>query len=156
MTTKPPSEASTKASRPSYLQKLWVPLVIIIGVVIGEAISYVTTSSQEYGPPPGRFGYFPHFQTDPLLEFHIILTTVEVALLISLVVIYVRMYSQTRASFSLGLVVVLVALLVQTLLSYPLFIGYYGTVSLEPGLSSPSADIFTVCAYAVFLYLSLE
>jgi hypothetical protein len=66
------------------------------------------------------------------------------------------MYVQTRASFSLGLVVMLLALLVEALVSYPLFIGYYGQVSLEPGLSSPSADIFTVCAYAVFLYLSLE
>jgi hypothetical protein len=50
----------------------------------------------------------------------------------------------------------LLALLVEALVSYPLLIGYYGPVSLEPGLSSPSADVFTVCAYAVFLYLSLE
>jgi hypothetical protein len=79
-----------------------------------------------------------------------------VTLLLALLVIYVKMYAETRAAFSLGLVVMLVALLIQSLLSYPLIIGYYGPVSLEPGLSSPSADFLTVCAYAVFLYLSLE
>ena len=131
-------------------------MVIIAGLAIGESISYLSTSSEEYGPPRGDFGYFPHFQTDPVLQSHVVLTTVEVALLLALVTIYVRMYAQTRASFSLGLVVMLFALLVEALLSYPLVIGYYGPVSLEPGLSSPSADVFTVCAYAVFLYLSLE
>ena len=141
--------------KPSYIQKLWVPVVIIIGLVLGEAISYVTVSTEEYGPPEGFFG-FPHFRIDPTLQVHVVLTTVEVSLLVALFVIYVRMYAQTRANFALGLVIMLIALLVQALLSYPLIIGYYGPVYLEPGLSSPSADILTVCAYTVFLYLSLE
>ncbi len=149
MTSEPPKKHS-------YTQKLWVPVVIIAGLAIGESISYLSTGSEEYGPPWGGFGYFPHFRTDPVLQSHVVLTTVEVALLLALVTIYVRMYAQTRASFSLGLVVMLFALLVEALLSYPVVIGYYGPVSLEPGLSSPSADVFTVCAYAVFLYLSLE
>ena len=116
MTSEPPKKHS-------YMQKLWVPVVIVIGLAIGESISILSTSAGEYGPPRGEFGYFPHFQTDPVLQTHIVLTTVEV---------------------------------VEALVSYPLLIGYYGPVSLEPGLSSPSADVFTVCAYAVFLYLSLE
>ena len=149
MTSEPPRKRS-------YVQKLWVPVVIVIGLVLGESISILSTGSERYGPPRGDFGYFPHLQTDPVLQTHIVLTTVEVALLLALMTIYVRMYVQTRASFSLGLVVMLVALLVEALVSYPLLIGYYGPVSLEPGLSSPSADVFTVCAYAVFLYLSLE
>ena len=137
------------------LQKLWVPVVVLAGVALGELVSFASTSSEEYGPPPGAFGYFPHFRPDPLLQLHVVLTTVEVALLASLVAIYVRMYAQTNANFSLGLVVVLFALLVEALLSYPLVIGYYGSISLESDLSPP-ADVLTVCAYAVFLYLSLE
>jgi hypothetical protein len=155
MTSEPPSDGPPK--RRSYMQKLWVPVLVLFGLGLGELISYFTVSPQEYlvGPGPTGF-YFPHFESNPTLQFHVVLTTVEVVLLVALVVIYVRMYAQTRANFSLGLVVVLVALLLEALLSYPLIIGYYGPVSLEPGLSSPSADVFTVCAYAVFLYLSLE
>lgn len=44
MTSEPPKKHS-------YLQKLWVPVVIIAGLVIGESISYLSTSSEEYGPP---------------------------------------------------------------------------------------------------------
>ena len=160
MTTEQPSGPPLAPDQPpkrSYSQKLWAPVLVVIGLALGELISYFTSRPPQYSyfPGPGGF-YFPHLQSSPLLQFHVVLTTVEVVLLVSLVVVYVRMYTQTRANFSLGLVIVLVALLLEALLSYPLIIGYYGTVSLEPGLSSPSADIFTVCAYAIFLYLSLE
>lgn len=144
------------------LQKLWVPIVVIIGLLLGEVISYFSTVPQEvcYGFPigcsPGGFNHFPHFSSNAPTQFHIVLTTVSMALLVALVVVYVRMYVETKANFALGLVVVLFALLLEALLSYPLLLGLIGTVNLGPGLSSQFADVFTVCAYAIFLYLSLE
>ncbi|MDA4122947.1 MAG: hypothetical protein OK456_07200 [Thaumarchaeota archaeon] len=147
-------------------QKVWVPIVVIVGFLLGEAISYLITQPQPTcfgafpgeGGPCGPFGFnrFPRFNDDPTIQFHIILTTISIALLVALVVVYVRMYIETKANFALGLVVVLFALLVQALLSYPLLIGFIGVVYLGPGLSSQVADVFTVCAYIVFLYLSLE
>ena len=80
----------------------------------------------------------------------------EVALLVALVVIYGRMYLETSANFALGLVFVLVALLVQTLLSNPVLEDLVGQVPIGPGYSTPAADIFTMFAYTVFLYLSLD
>lgn len=146
----PPAEEPRKRS---YIRKLWVPVVILIGLIIGEAISYSSMGPGRF-PPQGRFGFPPYFQESPALQVHVILTTVEVTLLLALLVIYIRMYAETRAAFSLGLIVMLLALLVQSLLSYPLIIGYYGPISLEQ--SNLWADLLTVCAYAVFLYLSLE
>jgi hypothetical protein len=84
-----------------------------------------------------------------------VFTTIEVALLISLLVIYLRTYAETRARFALGLVVVLGAFLVQALLSYPLVAGLLGPVNMGPGLSSQISDVVTICAYTIFLYLSL-
>ena len=153
----PPETAPTESKGRRYYQKLWVPVVILIGLIFGELISYVTTqySASEYGGFPGPFG-FPHFTNDFPDQFHIILTTVSVALLVSLLVVYGRTYVETRANFSLGLVFVLLALLLEALLSYPLLIGFFGRIVFSPGYSSEFADVFTVCAYAVFLYLSLE
>jgi len=136
-------------------------MVVIIGLLVGEIISYYSTQPQQIscrGPGCFPFGInqFPRFENDPNFQTHIVLTTVSIALLLALLVVYIRMYIETKANFSLGLVVVLLALLVQGLLSYPIVIGFIGTVSLGPGLSSQFADVFTVCAYAVFLYLSLE
>jgi multisubunit Na+/H+ antiporter MnhB subunit len=142
----------------SYLQKLWVPVVLLVGLVAGEVISLATTAQR---PPQfgcGPFDCFHPFPTDPLFEYHVILTTVEVVLLISLVVIYCRMYAETKAIFALGLVVVLAALLLQALVSYPITDSFFFTVTMSggSGYSIFAADVVTVCAYTVFLYLSLE
>jgi len=158
--SKPGVPPSASRKGPS-LQKLWVPVVIIVGFLLGEVISYYSTEP-EIPPCPAfgcqHFGFneFPHFENVPTVQFHIVLTTMSVALLVALVVVYARMFAETRANFSLGLVIVLFALLLQALLSYPIVIGFIGTVNLGPGLSSQFADVFTVCAYALFLYLSLE
>lgn len=139
----------------SYRQKLWVPVVLVVGFLVGEAISYGT---QTRGPP-GRGGFGGHFYpfpTNPAFPYHVVLATIEVALLLALVVVYGRMYIETKANFALGLIVVLIALLVQTLVSNPILEDLMGTPSLGPGYLTPTADILTICAYAVFLYLSLD
>jgi hypothetical protein len=76
--------------------------------------------------------------------------------LVALVVVYVKMYRETKANFSLGLVIMLGALLLHSLISYPLLLVREGQIPIGPGEFLSTADIFMVVAYAVFLYLSLE
>jgi hypothetical protein len=73
----------------------------------------------------------------------------------SLVIVYLKVYSETRANFALGLVIVLSALLLQTVFSYPLVLGTQRVI-LVPGILTLLADFLTIGAYTVFLYLSLE
>ena len=142
----------------SYLQKLWVPVVVLVGLLAGEAVSLATTIQAPPCYVGGPFGCFHPLPTNTLFEYHVILTTVEVALLIALVVIYGRMYAETKANFALGLVVVLAALLVQAVVSYPVTDSFFYTINFarQSGYSILTADVVTVCAYTVFLYLSLE
>ena len=77
-------------------------------------------------------------------------------LLVALILVYARTYKQTKANFILGLLVVLFALLLQSLLTYPLLLELELTPGFAFAVFSPVADIFTIIAYAVFLYLSLE
>lgn len=136
--------------------KLWVPIVLVIGLVVGEVLSLVSIGSRPPGPQPGVFGHSPSpFPRDPLFGLHIVLTTVQIALILSLLVIYVRMYVETRASFSLGLVVMLGAFFVEAFISYPLISEFLGPVAFGPGFSSSFDDVVAICAYIVFLYLSL-
>ncbi len=137
----------------SMVGKLWVVVVLLVGLVTGVLLSDLATL-----PDESRFSFFrrvPVFNPDPSIRLHIILTTVEVALLVSLVVVYVKVYSETRAHFALGLVIVLAALLLQTVFSYPLVLGTEGVI-LVPGILTTLADFLTIGAYTVFLYLSLE
>jgi hypothetical protein len=131
--------------------KLWVPIVIFVGTVMG-IVAYVVATEISGFPHFNRFGQF--FGPDVYLEFHIILSTVGMALLVALIVVYARTYLQTKANFILGLLVVLFALLLQSLLTYPVLLELETGFAIE--VFSPVADVFTILAYTVFLYLSLE
>jgi hypothetical protein len=141
------------APKKSTAGKLWVVVALLAGLVAGVLLSDLATLPEEYRDP--FFRDVPVFNPDPSIKLHIALTTVEVALLVSLVVVYLKVYSETQANFALGLVVVLSALFLQTLFSYPLILGTQGVI-LVPGTLTMLADFLTVGAYTVFLYLSLE
>jgi hypothetical protein len=132
--------------------KLWVPIVIFIGTLFGVISNEIAS---EYSRFP-RFPFGRPFGPDLFLQLHIILSTVGIALLVALIVVYARTFMQTKANFILGLLVVLFALLLQSVLTYPVLLE----LEVAPGFAievfSPVADVFTIIAYTVFLYLSLE
>lgn len=134
--------------------KLWVVVVLLVGLVSGVLLADLATQPAE--GRPRFFSGVPYFNPDPTIRLHVILTTVEVALLVSLVVIYLKVYAETKANFSLGLVIVLGALLLQTVFSYPLVLGLEERVLFVQGSLPTLSDILTISAYTVFLYLSLE
>ena len=141
------------APKKSVVGKLWVAVALLVGSLAGVLLSDIATLP-EVDRNPFFFGV-PVFNPDPAIKLHIVLTTVEVALLVSLVIVYLKVYSETKANFALGLVIVLSALFLQTLFSYPLILGTQGFI-LVPGTLTTLADFLTVGAYTVFLYLSLE
>ena len=105
----------------------------------------LSTTRSSLGFGPETFG-----------ELHIILSTASVALLLALLVVYARTYLQTKANFIFGLLVVLFALLLQALTTFPVILGIAEHQPILPEFTSNLADIFTIIAYTVFLYLSLE
>jgi hypothetical protein len=129
--------------------KLWVPFVIAMGIVLGLIFSFA------FPAPFERYEFAPLF-FDPIFILHVVLSTVSIALLVALLVVYLGVYSKTQANFALGINIVLAALLAQSLLEYPLFLGLAGRFAVGHGPFLDSADIFTIIAYTVFLYLSLE
>ncbi len=132
--------------------KLWEVIVLLVGLIAGVILSDLATLPTEERP---LFFPGPYFNPDPSIRLHIVVTTMEVALLVALVVVYVKVYAETKANFALGLAVVLGALFLQTVFSYPLILGT-GFWILVPGTLTTLADFLTLGAYAVFLYLSLE
>lgn len=130
--------------------------MLLVGILLGYLSSYLAPATEE--PRFEHYGNFFYFSwtTDPVIRLHVALTTLQLVLLLSLVAVYLKVYADTRANFSLGLVVVLWALLVEGILSYPLLQGMAGPVPVGPGPFLLFADIFVIVAYTVFLYLSLE
>lgn len=105
---------------------------------------------------PKRLPLYAPLGLEWSIMFHVILSTISIALLISLVVIYLNVYSETGARFALGIAIVLFALLIQSFIQYPLFLGLVSRYPPGQGSFLSFADIFTIIAYTIFLYLSLE
>lgn len=135
--------------------KLWVPIVLLLGGIVGVLLYLWSVLNEYYNFGFERFPVQNGF-TETFGELHIILSSISVALLIALLIVYARTYLQTRANFIFGLLVVLFALLLQALLTFPIVLAIAEHVPIRPHVSSNIADIFTIIAYTVFLYLSLE
>ena len=143
---------STEATQQKRKGPAWllVLMVLTVGILLGVALSYLV-------PSPFGFGPFPPFaQFRNLIIVHMVLSTVIIALQVALVVVYLGVYAETGARFSLGILIVMSALLLQSLFQYPLLLGFVGRYAIEFGPYLSTADVFTIVAYTIFLYLSLD
>lgn len=150
MTEQPLAPAPSKPQRG--ISKAWVIVVLVAGILLGVLLAFsIPSAPLRLGP--GRFFLLSAVRA---LQLHVVLTTVEMVLLFSLVLVYVKIYSETKANFSMGILIVLFALLVHSVLSYPLAVNQIGPILLGSGAFFPYPDLLTIVAYTIFLYLSLE
>ena len=155
--TAEPSQAAEQSSeKGTQISKVWVPVILVLAILLGLVLAETIPSppacpSGYYCPPE----YFFLLSVHGALMLHVILSTIEIVLLVSLVAVYIRVYAETRANFSLGLIIVLGALFVHSVLSYPLVVNDIGSILYGSGLFFPYTDLLTIIAYSVFLYLSL-
>jgi hypothetical protein len=146
-----PSEGAPRGEKKGPT-KLWLPVVLTVGVLAGLALSYLVPE------PFFIVGVGPGF-ADRLRDavvLHMILSTVSIALLVALIAIYLKVFAETGARFALGILIVMLALLMESLFQYPLLLGLYAGYPVDFGPFLSSADLFTIAAYTIFLYLSLE
>lgn len=81
---------------------------------------------------------------------------VNTALIIFLLVMYVDIYRKMKTQFTLGLILVMISFLLYAVTSNPLLhllFGYYGSI-LGPFTIIP--DIFTTFALVVLIFITLE
>ena len=131
--------------------RMWVPVVLVAGVVAGILLSALPTSQTL--PPGHGHGWGFRFTTPE--DADVILSTVSIALLVALLVVYLRIYRETKAGFSLGLAAVFFTLLLESVLTSPLVYGAFGQTSDGLGTFLLIADVLKIAAFTALLYLSL-
>ncbi len=151
-------ESEVKRKR---ISKVWVLITLVVGVVLGlilaAAQSQVATPWRPGGGHgQGQGGGWAGVSLDTADDIDVILSTVSIVLLVALIFIYSRTYADTKARFALGLVGVLVALLLQSILTSPMVYGVFGGASGEIGTYLLLSDVFKIGAFTVFMYLSLD
>lgn len=160
MTDQPPPPAPVVPASPAApspplrkqgASRIWVLVVLVLGILLGVLLALTV----HLNIPPGGPRQFFLLSIERALQLHVILETIEMVLLVSLVFVYARIYSETRANFSMGILIVLFALLVHSILSYPLAANQIGPILVGSGPFFPYPDILTIIAYSIFLFLSL-
>ncbi len=140
------SETEVKGKHPS---KLLVLFVLVVGAIAG-VMMYLIANVYALS------GSSAQIQDGALRLVHVVMTTISIVLLIALLVIYTGTYLSTKANFALGLWIVLLALLLRFILTYPIVLDFTEHISLLNNPLAPISDAFTVIAFSLFLYLSLE
>ena len=131
-------------------------LVALFAAFLGASVVFGSHQpfmpSERRIPPlgniPGDFEYFYISQT--------IVSTINIALLIILIITYVSIFRKTHSEFTIGLLIFAGALLMKDLASNPLVTAHFGYRGYGLGPFVLLPDIFEAAALSVLLYLNIK
>ena len=137
--------------------RIW--LVLIILTIVAILATLWAASAFRLVPPPFRYRPPPPYEIHGDIElFYImetVVSTVNVALSIILLITYVSIYRKTRSEFTIGLMIFSTVFLLNALVSSPFLIRTFGYYDFGLGPFAMLPDLFTFGALAVLLYLSI-
>jgi hypothetical protein len=141
-------------------KRLKIGLILTIVVVVALLAAFWATIvlnpspfQIRRAPPPGGFiaGDFELFY----IAFSII-STVNIALLVIVLVTYVSIYAKTRSPFSIGLIIFAFAFLLKDIASSPFIVGLFSFRAYGLGPFAFLPGLFECAALSVLLYLSIR
>jgi len=116
-----------------------------------EIQAAVRAKLEEWGtnpPPPGDIELFYTVKT--------VVSTINVALVAILLLMYIDIYQKTKSEFTVGLIIFSMILLLYTLASNPIMQWAFGFRAFGLGPFAMLPDIFACIALSVLLYLSVK
>jgi len=85
-----------------------------------------------------------------------VISSVNLALLICLLIVYIDIYRKTKSKFTIGLIIFSLVFLLNAIASSPIMQGAFGFSAFGLGPFAMLPDLFTCIALSVLLYLSLK
>ena len=133
--------------------RTWIG-IILAALVIGVIAFYA--SQYSIHEPVGEGMWRNRLIGDLEIYYSLkaVLASVNAFLLVSISVIYFKVYNETGLEFSLGLVIFSLALLFYALSSNPLLVRYAGFMGSGLGPFAMLPDLFTCIASITLLYLT--
>lgn len=125
----------------AFLAAYWVTVEL-------QKMTFPTRPFPPGGSIPGDLEFFYFAST--------IISTINIALLVILLLTYVNIYMKTRSAFTIGLIIFATAFLMKDLAASPLVTGLFSfrAFGLGPFVFLPG--LFEFAALAVLLYLSIK
>jgi hypothetical protein len=124
----------------------------ILGALIGSL--YAPAPPHSDRPP-----HIPDIEQDShnyLMVMKTTITMINIALSLILIALYFKIYDEVRSDFTIGLIVVMFALLIYSVTSNPLLLSMFGYRGFGMGPFMIIPDMFSTISLATLLYLSLK
>lgn len=134
---------------------LLLPILILVSLFAAFwAASILYTPIEQRQPPVGQ--NFIYYDFEFFYFAHAIVSTLNVALLIVLLITFISVYKKTRSEFSFALIIFGFAFLLKDLFSSPFTasVFHFFPMGLGPFIVLP--DLFEFAALTVLLYLSIK
>ena len=135
---------------------LIVAILVIVAVV---ATVWAFVLIQQHANYLERHAPSPGFVRGDFELFYVantIISTINIAMLVFLILIYVNIYVKTRSPFTIGLVIFAFVFLVRDLTSSPFVTSMYGFRAYGLGPFAFLPSLFELVALSVLLYLSVK
>lgn len=138
--------------------KFGLIIAILVSVAIFAAFWVVIESRPQF-PGLQQRGAPPSFIPGDLEFFYAaftIISTINIALLVILTLIYFNIYVKTRSQFTIGLIIFALVFLVKDLTSSPLITSLLGFRAYGLGPFEFLPGLFEFFALSILLYLSIK
>lgn len=109
-----------------------------------------------------RFSEWGMVPPPPMLDLELfyivktVISTVNIAIVLILLLIYMNIYRKTKTNFTIGLIIFSLILLLYTVSSNPVLQTIFGYRAFGLGPFAMLPDVFTFISLLVLLYLSLK
>ena len=136
-------------------------VIIIIGLIltagiVGAILGNLLSESQR-GPEIDREELKKARESvGTFLIIKTIVTSINIAISLILIFLYVNLYRKIKSDFTFGLIIVMLTMLVYAITSNPLFHAIFGYGAIGLGPFTMISDLFATVALATLLYLSLK
>ena len=140
-------------------RNLRVPLMLVTLIAVALLAAYWATAHEPIDSPfiprqpPSRY-----IRGDVELFYTIktVISSINVALLVFLLITYVDIFRKTKSEFTIGLLIFSMVLLLYALFSNPILQWIFGFRAYGLGPFAMLPDLFTFVALAVLLYLTIK
>ena len=140
--------------------KVWLIVAILIVVALLAALWATAYMPLTSWVPPTPWGFRRIYSVRGDIEVYYtaktVISTINAALLIFLLVMYIGIYRKTKSEFTIGLMIFSLVLLLHALASNPLMHWMFGFSAYGLGPFAMLPDLFTCIALAVLLYLTIK
>jgi hypothetical protein len=141
--------------------KIWLILVLAAVLVVAVLASFWAMYTLDHRAQDFPFRPRPVPFTNPadIELFYIartVVSTINIALLVVLVLTYASIYMKTHSEFTIGLLIFALVFLMKDLSSNPFVTGAFGFQLFGLGPFALLPDLFELGALSVLLYLSIK